>query len=46
MATWPNNTTINIEHGYPPMRPENNASYDTYSLLDNISMISEEDYTA
>jgi len=28
------------------MRPENNASYDTYSLLDNISMISEEDYTA
>jgi len=27
------------------MRPENNAPHNAYSLLDNISMIFEEDYT-
>ena len=46
MTTQPDDTAINIKCGCPPTRPENNTPYDTSLLLDDVSMISEEDYTA
>ena len=46
MTTQPDDTAINIECGCSSTRSENNTPCDTSSLLDNASIISEEDYTA